>query len=237
MKIHPALRSAAGALCASAVLAACSSAPEVSNVPSLAPSSSVAQANQRLAAVARERAAIEARFAERERVCYDKFFVNHCLDEAKERRRSALAAQRAIEIEASHYLREEKVEERERAMAEAEARYKAEEEALANQPAPAKEPRGVTEAPPPRPSQAAGRIARHNAKVQEAAAREQADAAKRAANVEAYNKRKAESEERQRIVAKRKAEKAEKDAKKQGVQNQQPAPAATPTPTPVPPAQ
>jgi hypothetical protein len=226
MKIHPALRSAAGALCASAVLAACSSAPEVSNVPSLAPSGSVAQANQRLAAVARERAAIEARFAERERVCYDKFFVNHCLDEAKERRRSALAAQRAIEIEASHYLREAKVEERERAMAEAEAQYKVEEEALATRPAPV--PRSVTETPPPRPSQATGRIARHNAKVQEAAAKEQAEAAKRAANVEAYNKRKAEAEERQRIVAKRKAEKAEKEAKKQGAPDQQPAPAAQP---------
>jgi hypothetical protein len=226
MKLHPALRSAAGALCASAVLAACSSAPEVSNVPSLAPSGSVAQANQRLAAVARERAAIEARFAERERVCYDKFFVNHCLDEAKERRRSALAAQRAIEIEASHYLREAKVEERERAMAEAEAQYKVEEEALATRPAPV--PRSVTETPPPRPSQATGRIARHNAKVQEAAAKEQAEAAKRAANVEAYNKRKAEAEERQRIVAKRKAEKAEKEAKKQGAPDQQPAPAAQP---------
>jgi hypothetical protein len=192
----------------------------------LAPSGSVAQANQRLAAVARERAAIEARFAERERVCYDKFFVNHCLDEAKERRRSALAAQRAIEIEASHYLREAKVEERERAMAEAEAQYKVEEEALATRPAPV--PRSVTETPPPRPSQATGRIARHNAKVQEAAAKEQAEAAKRAANVEAYNKRKAEAEERQRIVAKRKAEKAEKEAKKQGAPDQQPAPAAQP---------
>jgi hypothetical protein len=222
MKLQPALRSAAGALCASAVLAACSSAPEVSNVPSLSPSRSAAQANQRLAAVEHERAAIEARFAERERVCYDKFFVNHCLDEAKERRRSALAAQRAIEIEASHYLREAKVEEREREMAAAEAQYKAEEEALARQPAPA--PRSVTEPPPPRPSQAAARIARRNAKAQEAAAKEQAEAAKRADNVEAYNKRKAESEERQRIVAKRKAEKAEKEAKKQAGPSQ-PAPA------------
>jgi hypothetical protein len=235
MKLHPALRSAAGALCASAVLAACSSTPEVSNVPSMPPSGSVAQASQRLSAVARERAEIEARFAERERVCYDKFFVNHCLDEAKERRRSALAAQRAIEIEASHYLREAKVEEREREMTAAEAQYKAEEEALARQPAPA--PRSVTEAPPPRPSQAAARIARQNAKAKEAAAKEQAEAAKRAENVEAYNKRKAESEERQRIVAKRKAEKAAKEAKKQGVPSQQPAAAPVAQPTPTPPAQ
>jgi hypothetical protein len=196
----------------------------------------VDQANGRLAGVERDRAVIEARFVERERVCYDKFFVNNCLDEAKERRRSALAAERAIEIEANHFLRQEKVEERDRALAEAEAHYKIEEEALTRQPAPL--PRSVTDIPPPRPSQAAGRIARHKAKVQEAEAKSQAEAEQRAANVEAYNKRKADAEERQRQVAKRKADKAAKEAKKQGVQNQQPAPAAAPVPpAPVPPAQ
>jgi hypothetical protein len=215
-------------LCASAVLAACSSTPEVASVPALTPTRTVAQANLRLAGVERERAVIEARFAERERVCYDKFFVTHCLDEAKERRRTALAAQRAIEIEASHYLRQEKVEERDRALAEADAQYKAQEEALARQPAAV--PRSVTDIPPPRPSQAAARIARHNAKAQEAAAKEQAEADKRAANVEAYNQRKADVEEHQRQIAKRKADKAAKEAKKQGLQNQQPAPAAAPVP-------
>ena len=39
-------------------------------------------------------AAIEARYAEREAVCYDKFFVNRCLDQANERRRVALHGQR-----------------------------------------------------------------------------------------------------------------------------------------------
>jgi hypothetical protein len=218
MKHHPALRAAGCALLAAAALSACSSAPEIATVPALTPTHSVAQATERLAAVEKERAAIEARFAGRERVCYDKFFVTRCLDDARERRRSALAAQRAIEIEASRFLRQEKVSERDKAMAEADAKYKAEEAALANQPpVPARE---VTATPPPKPSNVAGRIARRDAKLKQAEAKDKAEAANRAANVEAYNKRKAESEERQRIVAERKAEKAAKDAK-----GQKPAPA------------
>jgi hypothetical protein len=227
MKHHPALRAAGCALLAAAALSACRSAPEVANVPAMAPTRTVEQANARLAEVAKERAGIEARFAERERVCYEKFFVNRCLDEAKERRRSSLAAQRAIEIEASRFLRQEKVAERDRAMAEAEARYKAEEEALAKQPAPARHE--VTETPPPKPSNVSGRIARRDARIKQAEAQDKADAATRAANVEAYNKRKAESEERQRKVAERKAEKAAKEAKDQQAapasNAQQPAPA------------
>ncbi|MFS2083058.1 hypothetical protein ACCD01_31530, partial [Telluria sp. Tellsp99] len=84
------MRTLAVALSA-ALLAACASQDVVPREVPPPPVTSVAQADQQLAAVARERAAIEARFAERERVCYDKFFVNNCLDEAKERRRSALA--------------------------------------------------------------------------------------------------------------------------------------------------
>ncbi|HEX8788386.1 MAG TPA: hypothetical protein VF793_19530, partial [Telluria sp.] len=102
---HAVRRSALGAVaCAAlALLAACGSAPVVPHDPPLPPVTSSAQAEQQLAAVARERTAIEARFVEREKVCYAKFFVNNCLDEAKERHRSALAAQRAIEIQAERY--------------------------------------------------------------------------------------------------------------------------------------
>jgi hypothetical protein len=74
-----------------------------------------------------------------------------------------------------------------------------------------------------------GRIARRDARIKQAEAQDKADAATRAANVEAYNKRKAESEERQRKVAERKAEKAAKEAKDQQAapasNAQQPAPA------------
>jgi colicin import membrane protein len=197
-----------------AALAGCGTAPEASMAPPPVTVHSVAQADQHLAAVAVERAAIEARFAEREQVCYQKFFVNHCLDEAKERRRSALAAQRALEIEAERFKRQAKVDERDRALAKADAEYKVEEARLAAEPAPA--PHEVTEAPPPRPGTLAEREARHKQREQGIAARDRMEAPERAANVESYKKRKAESEERQRLVKERLAEKkakAEREAK------------------------
>jgi hypothetical protein len=214
-----AFQNAGAAALAALVLAGCGSEPVVSNGPAPVPTGSVEQAEQRLATVEKERAAITARFAAREQECYRKFFVNHCLDEAKERRRSALAAQRAIETEAEHFLRKAKVDERDRAMAEAETRYQEEEARhAAEPPAPARQP---TEVPPPKPAPVNERMARHDARLKEGQAREQAEASTRAKSVAEYEKRKRDSEERQRRVAKRKAEKAAKAAK-----GQEPAPAA-----------
>jgi hypothetical protein len=202
---------AGAALLAAALLAACAG-PDVAprEVPP-PPVTSVAQADQQLAAVARERAAIEARFAERERVCYDKFFVNNCLDEAKERRRNALAAQRAIEVQAERFKRQAVVEERDRNLAEADRRFKEQEAKLAAEPPkPAPEP---APAPPPRKPTVADRTAQRDARLRAEQQQEAADAGKRAQNVRDYEARKAESAERQRKVAERKAEKAAKAAK------------------------
>ena len=210
MKRQFVLRSIAGAALAG-VLAACGTAEQAPRQAPPAPVASVEQAEQRLAEVAAERAAVQARFAEREAVCYEKFFVNNCLDEAKERRRAALAAQRAIEIDAERFIRQAKVDERDRAIAEAEARLAAEEARLAAEPP--KPPRQASEAPPPKPAPVKSRIARHNERMKEAAAREQDEAAKRAANVKAFEERKRESEERQRAVAQRKAEREARAAR------------------------
>jgi len=135
-----------------ALLGACASERQAPPPAPSSPTTSVAQADERLAAVAAERAAIAANYAAREAVCYEKFFVNNCLDEAKERRRSADAVQRAIEIEAEHFKRKHKVEERDREMAEAEARYREEEARTAAEPPPP--PRAPAPMPPtmPRPS-------------------------------------------------------------------------------------
>jgi hypothetical protein len=195
------------------LLAACASPEQVPHEVPPPPVTSVAQADRQLASVARERAAIEARYAERERVCYNKFFVNNCLDEAKERRRSALTAQRAIEVQAEHFKRQAVVDERDRKLAEAQKRYEEEEARLAAQPL-KPSPEAVREAaPPPRKPSTPGRVAQRDARLQAEQAQEAADAEKRARNVRAYERRKAESEERQRRVAERKAEKAEKAAK------------------------
>jgi len=67
--------------------------------------------------------------------------------------------------------------------------------------------------PAPRKSTVPARVAERDARLREAQQKEAAGAAKRASNVRAYEKRKAESEERQRRVAERKAEKAAKAAR------------------------
>jgi hypothetical protein len=194
-----------------ALLAACGSAPVVPKEPVIPPVTSVAQADQQLAAVARERAAIEARFAERERVCYNKFFVNRCLDEARERHRNSLAVQRAIEIQANRFKRQAVVDERDRQMAIADKRFQEEEARLAAQPP--KPAPAVAPEPPPRAPVAPARIAERNARIKAAEQQDAKEADKRAQNVRDYEARKAESEDRQRRVAERKAERAAKEAK------------------------
>jgi hypothetical protein len=194
------------------LLAACGTNRTAPHEAPPAPVTSVAQADQQLAAVRRERAGIEARFAERERICYDKFFVTSCLDEAKERRRSALAAQRAIEVQAERFKRQAVVEDRDRKLAEADKRYREEEARLAAQP-----PQPTRQAEPaaaPRAATVPGRIAERDARLKAGQAKEAAEAPKRAKNVRDFERRKAESEERQREVARRKAERAAKLAKK-----------------------
>lgn len=201
-----------GALLVAGLLAACGTGRPALVSTAVAPTTSVAQADGRLAAVARERAAIESRYAEREALCYDKFFVNNCLDEAKERRRVALAAQRAIEVEAEYFIRKNKVEERDKAMAAAEAKFQAEEAGAAARPgAP---PKTVSPVPPARGSSVPGRSARRDARAAQEAAQQPVEAATRAANAAAFEARRRKSEERQREVGQRKAERAAQQAEK-----------------------
>jgi hypothetical protein len=192
------------------LLAACASTDPVPHEVPPPPVTSVAQADQQLASVARERAAIEARFAEREQVCYSKFFVNNCLDEAKERRRSALVAQRAIEVQAERFKRQAIADERDRQVAEAQQRFQEQEARLAAEP-PKAAPQATPE-PPPRAPGVPARTAQHKARLQADAKQEAQDAARRAQNVKDYEARKKESEERQKRVAERKAEQAAKAA-------------------------
>lgn len=103
-----------------------------------APVSSVEDADARLAAAARERAATEAQFADSERDCYTRFLVNRCLDKAKEKRRTALAGVRAIEVEASHFKRAAAVARRDAELAEKQRQD--EQEAAARAAAPPRKP-------------------------------------------------------------------------------------------------
>jgi hypothetical protein len=179
--------------------------------PAVPPSHSVEQADSRLAQVAKDRAAAEAEYSAAEQVCYTKFFVNNCLDKAKETRRERLAALRAIEIEANHFKRKFAVDQRDRELEDRAQQDAAEEAARAAQPAPA--PREeAAERPPARPPAVtpAQRQAEHDARVKRQQAQDAAEAPQRAQKAEEYRRRVAESERRQARVAQRLAEKEEK---------------------------
>jgi len=203
----------AGALLALAsLLGACSTTkPAAPDVPPPA-STSTAQAQERLTAVAAERRAIETRYAEREVVCYEKFFVTRCLDEASEQQRVALLEQRAIEIEASRYLRQAKVDERDRALAVSEAAFQKEEAELAANPPAVKAPPSAA-LPAARTTPTESRAARAK-RLQENAARTQSAQARAAQNVAAAEARRVESIERQKQVARRVADREAKAAKR-----------------------
>lgn len=196
---------------AGAALSACSFVLLPPNVQHVAPpSTSLADAERKLADAALARTAIESNFAASERLCYEKFFVNNCLEEARELRREALAIVRATEVEAELFERRYKANERDRALTEAQKEFEAEDAQRAANPRP--EPVAET-APPPKP--AATRINReaaNAAKLKRIADKEAAEAGQRAENVAKFEAKRKESERRQAERAKRQAEReAEKD--------------------------
>lgn len=190
-----------GSLAGLALLAGCAAVRPADDVPSVPKSQTVAEADRKLARVARERAQAEAGFAASEQLCHAKFLVNNCLDKASEKRRATLAQLRAVEIEAEYFKRKFAVDERDRALAEGEKTYAAEGARLAAEPALSQ---AAVEAPPKKPAAPADRKAEHAAKLKQREAEQQADAAQRTANVAAFEKRKRESEQRQRKIAEKK---------------------------------
>jgi colicin import membrane protein len=186
-------------------------APAQAQTPT--PTTSVAQADATLAKVATDRAAVNDEFAASERVCTAKFFVNNCLDKAKEKRRVELSALRALEVEAQHFKRADSVAKRDADLAER-VRKDAEEQATraAQVPKEHKAPDDKPRNPPSSGPSLAEREATHAAKLKREAAQEAADAGKRAANVEAFKEKQAESVRRQAEVARKKQENQAKAA-------------------------
>ena len=198
-----------------AALAGCTMAQLPPNpTPLVQASTSVEQATRKLEQVAVARARIEAEYAASEQACYHKFFVTNCLDAAKEKRHTALVYQGAVEDEAQYYKRKANVDERDREVAKAIKDFEEDEaRAAAQPPAP---PRPEVKAVPAAPKASlASRNAKHEAKLAQHAAQEQADAPKRAAKAKAFEQRKLDAEKRQREVAERLAKKAAKAEAKQ----------------------
>jgi DNA repair exonuclease SbcCD ATPase subunit len=208
--------------------------------------SSVEQADQALQQVQQERAAVEAEFADAQYACYSKFFSTPCVDHAKDRRREALNALRAVEVDAQAYKRREKVAERDNALqqqadkdtAEAPdrtAREKANEEKAAQRAADraaraAAPPPGAGHGPAtPKPEAAPrtggrDRVAEHEAKLREEERESAAGAAQRAQNVAEYRRKQEEAKERQRRAAEKVADR-ERKLKEKAAHGGAPAPA------------
>jgi colicin import membrane protein len=199
---------------AALALAGCTTVLLPPNVtPVVAKTHSVDEAGRTLARVKAERAAVEVAYGDSEAICYTKFFVNDCLDAAKEKRRSALSVLRAVEVEAELFQRRAAVDQRDREVAQAIREYDAEETRMAA--LPQAQPRVAAEPAvrAPKPALAARR-AKRAAKAAERDANAPAEAQKRAENVAAFEQRKREALERQKEIELKKAEKAAKAAAK-----------------------
>ncbi|AMP10382.1 hypothetical protein CAter282_2651 [Collimonas arenae] len=180
----------------------------------------VETANKAVADVADAKAEVEARDLEQRRACYQKFFMNYCLDQAKEQRRLAMKTIRPVDITANAFLRRDRADERDRALEihdaglPAEAAQKAQdqkEKELSNadkvKQSAAKE-KEVQANTAKHAGEADKRVADHNARVKKAQQDEAAKAQQRADNVAAFERKAKESAARQREVAANKAEKA-----------------------------
>jgi colicin import membrane protein len=153
---------------------------------------SVLQADARLAAAELKRMMVDRRFAEREQICYTKFFVNNCLGRAKDEQREALAGVREIEIDASYFKRLDAVAKRDQALADSNVITDA-------QPRPVRTDKVEAGAmAPPKADDSARRAASHQANIQRQQQRDDAAAARSAGNTAAYEKKQREAEERQR---------------------------------------
>lgn len=226
----------AAALGLALALSACAHQGEAAldevGAPQVPATLSVEEADAKLKLAASEREAAENEFAAREQECYNKFFVNSCLDSAKEKRRLILVRLRAIEAEANHFKRAESVRLRDIDLARTQetARLDAEQRAAAL-PKPVKVVAPEPAQPKPQGKSLAQREAEYAARVNKQAAEEAAEAPRRAEREAAFARKQAEAAARQQRVAARLAERqAEAAAKaaKAAAAASAPAPAVPP---------
>ncbi|KQV54509.1 MULTISPECIES: hypothetical protein [unclassified Duganella] len=207
----------------SAVLAQDIGRPALTGAPRIPETHSVEQADARLVQVRKDREAVEAEFSASEQLCYEKFFVNNCIDKAKEQRRLRLAELRSVEVEASYFKRRSAVEVRDRELEERNQKDAAEAAYNAAHPKPPKPNPELKAARKPAAVSVQQRQAEHDARERARAAQEASAAPERAAKAEAFERKKVESEKRQAQV---KAKLAEKEEKKRHAAEAQKAEAA-----------
>jgi hypothetical protein len=170
---------------------------------------------------------IEEQFAHEQEICFPKFFATACLSDAKERHRDAIARVRAIEIEVNKFKRRENVMAREKSMAgkrnnpSAETSRQVDENQLNKAGrlyAPAQDlPRAMPSAED-RVNANDPRVKKHELEVEKREAAEAEDAKRRERNIAAYEKKRQESEARQRAVAAKKLERERQKKAKEAAQ-------------------
>jgi colicin import membrane protein len=177
-------------------------------------------ADRALADARQARTEIETRFINEQQACHPKFFVTSCVDQAKERRRQALAQLRPIEIEANTFKRKARVEARDQTLENKRKQEPADKADQTQDQAPTEKAvaqvddvKDAKKSEEGRKAQAKtlpDRQARHQSKLKRTQEEEAADAQKRAENIVAYDKKVQAAEARQKEVADRKAEKERK---------------------------
>jgi len=113
-----------GAAAVLALCSACASAPPAvdTNVkidfPPQDRITSVEQADAVLELVSLSKAQIDWRYRQKEQICYQRFFVNDCLLDAKNERRVDSARVKKSEVEANYFKRRDNVEQMDKALEE-----------------------------------------------------------------------------------------------------------------------
>lgn len=210
---------AAVMFCAIPVTASASENQQAPKVDSLEMADQVLMENKQL------RARIEEQFAAEKLACADKFFVTACEDEARERRRTALVSVRSREVEANAFKRKLRTAERDAALAEknpgsGDIQKPRKESMPKEERRPASDSGGGRDSTAEAVDQArftqvgySDREQRHEEKLKRLQAEEDANAARRAERVLAYEKKVRESEARQKEIALNKAEKSRRTEK------------------------
>ncbi len=196
-----------GCLCCSVLVQMANAAPDESTerfISSFPAGSiqSLEQANTALTQAAQTRDQILARHAEAERVCYTRFVVTPCLDEAREVRRQGLAAIRLIEVEAARFKRQTSLQEQNKSLEERRraAELEAPERLLRAQEfekaqiqkeksQAEKEKLQADKVPIDEIAIEKQREAEHEAKLEKQRLKDEADAGKRARNIADYEKK------------------------------------------------
>ena len=180
---------------------------------------SVEMADQALTEMSSAKNYIETQSADQQRLCYEKFFTNACLDAIKNKRRLSLKKIRPVEVEANAFKRRTTADDRDKALADLQAKEaidapKRMQEAKDKEASNARQMQAnqqkdkeVQANTALHAGESEKRLADHAAKVQATTQIEAAKASERAANVAAFNKKAQDAAARQSEVALKKAEK------------------------------